>query len=420
MTISPPDVLRRLGAGEADRFGLSGGGMVACRVRRLVAREAASRAPRRDGGVTAAVRAGVVIERDRWGIPHVFADRTARPLLRLRLRDGAGPAVPAGLPPPQGAGPTGRGARAGRLAVGRASRDRRPEPDRPRTNSSGLPGEITTCSWTLLGGRQRAGSTHCGERLPIEFDLLDYRPEPWSPVDSLAIEGEFRWYLTGRFPVIVMPELAKRVLGDGPLYRDFLRGEADDESILPPERTLTSGATPRPAARATSARPPAIRTGHGQQQLGRGRADTDHDRQADGGQRPAHRVRRGLVLVRGPSLRRRSFNVAGMAYAGMPAVMFGRNERVAWGITNNICSLRDLYQEKTDPAHPGCFLYDGRWEPAHETARGHPASTGATPVAQTVRFSRNGPIVDEILPPPRRPDRPGRPASGWVPSTAAG
>src|SRR5260370_35504705 len=73
-----------------------------------------------------------------------------------------------------------------------------------------------------------------GDRLPIEFDLLDYRPEPWSPVDCLTIEGEFRWYLTGRFPVIAMPELAKRVLGDGPLYRAFLEGEADSESILPP------------------------------------------------------------------------------------------------------------------------------------------------------------------------------------------
>src|SRR5439155_25556074 len=25
----------------------------------------------------------------------------------------------------------------------------------------------------------------CGDKLPIEFDLLDYRPEPWTPVGSL-------------------------------------------------------------------------------------------------------------------------------------------------------------------------------------------------------------------------------------------
>ena len=42
--------------------------------------------------------------------------------------------------------------------------------------------------------------------------------------------AEFGWYLTGRFPVIVIPELVKRALGDGPHYRAFLQGEADDES----------------------------------------------------------------------------------------------------------------------------------------------------------------------------------------------
>ena len=68
---------------------------------------------------------------------------------------------------------------------------------------------------------------------PIEFDLLDYRPEPWLPLDSVAIWGEFRWYLTGRLPVIVLPELAKRTLGDAALYEAFLTPEAGDESILP-------------------------------------------------------------------------------------------------------------------------------------------------------------------------------------------
>ena len=51
-----------------------------------------------------------------------------------------------------------------------------------------------------------------------------------------------------------------------------------------------------------------------------------------------------------------SFDVTGMAYTGMPAIMFGRNRRVAWAITNNICSQRDLYEERTDPEHPGAFL----------------------------------------------------------------
>ncbi|MCS7047565.1 MAG: penicillin acylase family protein, partial [Gemmataceae bacterium] len=72
-----------------------------------------------------------------------------------------------------------------------------------------------------------------------------------------------------------------------------------------------------------------------------------------------------------------------------------------WGITNNICSLRDLYQERTDPAHPDCFLYDGRWDPA-ALRREEIRVRGAAAVVKTIRASRNGPIVDEVLPPPAR------------------
>ena len=53
------------------------------------------------------------------------------------------------------------------------------------------------------------------DNTPVEFALLDYHPEPWSPIDCIAIEVEFRWYLTGRFPIITIPELAKRTLGEG-------------------------------------------------------------------------------------------------------------------------------------------------------------------------------------------------------------
>jgi penicillin G amidase len=116
-----------------------------------------------------------------------------------------------------------------------------------------------------------------------------------------------------------------------------------------------------------------------------------------------------------------SFNVAGIAYAGTPAVMLGRTPQVAWGITNNICSQRDLYLERTDPAHPGCFLFDGRWEPARERQEVIQVK-GAQPVVKTIRSSRNGPIVDEVLPGPAREKGPvslrwlGAEPCGWLPA----
>src|SRR5262249_6516774 len=112
-------------------------------------------------------------------------------------------------------------------------------------------------------------------------------------------------------------------------------------------------------------------------------------------------------------------NVAGMTYVGMPAIMFGRSERVAWGMTNNICSIRDLYQEQTDPQNPNCFLFAGRAEQARELTETIRVK-GGDPVTRTIRFSRNGPVVNEILPLPDQQTGPvtlkwlGSHQGGWL------
>jgi penicillin amidase len=251
------------------------------------------------------------------------------------------------------------------------------------------------------------------DRPPIEFDLLDYRPEPWSPVDCLTIEGEFRWYLTGRFPVIAIPELAKRALGDGPLYRAFLHVEEDAESIVPPGSypPNRSGSQPIGAA----AGDPDEATGSNNWVLAGSRTTTGKPLVAT----DPHIAFDAVSCWYEAHLHGGSFHVAGTAYVGMPAILFGRTERVAWGCTNNLCSQRDLYQERTDPAHPECFLYDGRWEPArHREEVIH--VRGGDPVRKTIRYSRNGPIVDEVLPPAARQSGPvslrwlGASEGGWL------
>jgi penicillin amidase len=283
---------------------------------------------------------------------------------------------------------------------------------------------IAECEWQRLPDetRQLLAAFSAGinalmdqtrDRPPIELDLLDYRPEPWSPVDSLTIEVEFRWYLTGRFPVLVLPEMARQTLGDGPLYRAFLEVESDAESILP------AGTYPH-----SHSAPVAIGSAMNDPQEGEGSNNwvVAGSRTATGKPLLASDPHIALEAVScwyPLRLCGGSFHVAGMAYAGMPAVMFGRNERVAWGCTNNICSQRDLYQERTDPHHPNCFLFDGHWEPARRLEEVI-AVKGCPSVHKSIVFSRNGPIVNEVLPPPVRGGRPvslewlGAYEGGWL------
>ncbi len=229
--------------------------------------------------------------------------------------------------------------------------------------------------------------------LPVEFGLLDYQPEPWTPIDSLTIEVEFRWYLTGRFPVIVMPELVKRAVGEGPLFDAYCVAEADDESIMPP-----GSYAPQPRGEETIGRAngePQPATGSNNWVAAGSRTTTGKPLLAS----DPHIAFEAVSCWYMAHLHAGDYHVAGMTYAGMPTIMFGRNKHVAWGITNNICSQRDLYQEKTDPAHPGCFLYDTKWVPAREVEETIHIR-GEESIRKTIRYSHNGPLVDEVLPAP--------------------
>jgi penicillin amidase len=424
MKLSGKDMLNRLGRGERISAVATAAGLTRDEFDEWWRAETAARVPPATGTRRLADGVQAEIRRDAWGVPHVFAatdehlffafgyamaqDRLFQ--LDYLRRKGAGTLAevlgPEGLPLDTIARTVGFR----RIAEGQWER---------------MPDE-TRALLTAFTGGVNALIAESRERLPIEFDLLDYEPQPWSPVDSLVIAVEFRYYLTVRFPVIVVPELAKRTLGEGPLYEALLQGEADDECILPPGTYAT--------ARDGSDRVGRPLNGP----VGWPVGDPNEGQGSNNWVVAGCRTRSGKPLVASDPhiafaavscwyeahLSGGSFEVVGAGYAGIPALIFARTPRVAWGVTNNICSQRDLYQERTDPAHPGAFLYDGAWEPAREIVEEIRVRGGA-PVRKTVRFSRNGPIVDEILPDAARGTGPvalhwlGATDCGWLTSLLA-
>ena len=229
------------------------------------------------------------------------------------------------------------------------------------------------------------------DALPIEFALLNYEPELWTPLDSMAIWVEFRWYLTGRLPVIVLPELAKRHLATDDLYQAFLTPEADDESIVPHGAYPPARAGTYPVGGAVGG--PDDATGSNNWVVSGARSSSGVPLVAS----DPHIAFGSTGCWYQVHLHGAGFDVAGGGYVGVPGIFFGRNMKVAWGLTNNICSQRDLYQEKTDSDHPGAFMFDGEWDPAMEIVEEIEVKDGDT-VRLPVKFSRNRPIVDHLLP----------------------
>lgn len=102
-----------------------------------------------------------------------------------------------------------------------------------------------------------------------------------------------------------------------------------------------------------------------------------------------------MVHLTAPGIR-----VAGITAPGLPGVIIGHNERVAWGFTNVGPDVQDVYVEKFDPANPKRYQTPEGWQEVVvrseqiKVRKGFISSEYDT-VVQEVTVTRHGPIVFE-------------------------
>lgn len=90
------------------------------------------------------------------------------------------------------------------------------------------------------------------------------------------------------------------------------------------------------------------------------------------------------------------FNVVGYSFPGVPGVIIGHNDRIAWGVTNVGPDVQDLYIEKINPANPNQYEYMGKWEDM-ETVNEIIKVQGGDDVPLIVKLTRHGPIMTDVL-----------------------
>ena len=93
-----------------------------------------------------------------------------------------------------------------------------------------------------------------------------------------------------------------------------------------------------------------------------------------------------LVHLKAPGL-----NVSGAALPGIPCVISGHNEQIAWGVTNLQTDVLDIYGERLDEK-TGRYLFEGNLEQA-QLDRQVIRVRDAKPVTLEVWVTRHGPVV---------------------------
>ena len=228
-----------------------------------------------------------------------------------------------------------------------------------------------------------------GPVLPLEFWLTGAQPEPWTPADSVGWVKMMAWDLGGNFrnellrmslarslPLARIHQILPPYPGEQPpviadlkeLYGTLERDAVQLAQFAPDNDGLGSNNWVVAGARSASGKPLLANDPH----LGLTAPPVWYF---------AH------ISVPGT-------NVIGSTLPGVPGVILGHNERIAWGFTNTGPDVQDLYIEKLDAAG-GYLAPEGRraFQVIEETIR----VKGAAPEKLRVRISRHGPVISDVL-----------------------
>jgi penicillin amidase len=247
--------------------------------------------------------------------------------------------------------------------------------------------------------------------LGLEYSLLalngfdpNRRPEPWSPADSLAWGKAMAWDLGGNMDDEIYRANLYQLLG-AERAEEFLVDPPRDHPVILPSPAVGGLRLDTLRARIAEARA-LFGSGFGDERRGIGsnnwviggaRTETGMPLLANdphlGIQMPAIWYLVGLhCRTITPDC---PYNVAGYSLAGDPGIIIGHNYRIAWGVTNVNPDVQDLFIEKLNPANPNQYEVNGQWVDmtlVNETIN----VLNGEPVAITVRYTRNGPILDEV------------------------
>jgi penicillin G amidase len=256
-------------------------------------------------------------------------------------------------------------------------------------------------------------STH-SSKLPVEFRILGYAPKPWSPEDSVVVANSmvkdlnYHYFFDALDRERILAKLGPELTADLFVNRswhdrpptvmredlnepDTNKGDSDeDDEDDSPDNSVTQVSGPI---------------------LARGGLPTEglpvngsNDWVVSG----AHTVTGKPLLSNDMHLGHQmpnlwyeahlhsgTFDVAGVTLPGMPYVIVGHNQRIAWGFTNVGPTVTDVYIENFNAQ--GAYQTPSGWvQPENRAEVIH--VRGKADVTVDVKITRHGPVITELVP----------------------
>ncbi|RYU08419.1 penicillin acylase family protein [Nocardioides iriomotensis] len=270
--------------------------------------------------------------------------------------------------------------------------------------------------------------SHSPSEMSLEYSVLalnglDYAPEEWTPADSVAWLKAMSWDLRGNMEdEITRAVLAGRhseadiaelfppypydrhqpIVTQGAVVDGVYEGEATRPGTRKPARPALSGAVSEALADlkgGLDAMPELL--GHGKG-LGSNGWVVDGEHSTTGRPILANDPHLGISV---PGIWYQMglhcndvgdacpFDVTGYTFAGLPGVVIGHNQDIAWGFTNLGPDVTDLYLEKIEGQQ---YEYDGKLRDLDLRDETIEVLGRDEPFTFTVRSTRHGPLLSDV------------------------
>jgi penicillin amidase len=233
--------------------------------------------------------------------------------------------------------------------------------------------------------------------LPLEFTILGFKPAPWTPADSIVWAKAMAWDLGGNWDAELLRAKLIQAVGEekaaelAPPYPEsaplIVPPDAGDYASLELEHLVEASAGLRDLLAA------------GLPGLGSNNWVVAGSKSTSGQPLLANDMHLGLQM---PSIWYEvhlvggGLDVEGYSFPGVPGIVVGHNEYIAWGVTNLGPDVQDLYIEKVNPANPDQYEYEGQWQNM-EIIEEVIEVSGQDPVVERVQVTRHGPIITPVV-----------------------
>ena len=226
--------------------------------------------------------------------------------------------------------------------------------------------------------------------LPVEFQLLKFSPQPWTPEDTLAwiqvmsmdLCANWEQELTrGEMLEKVSPEVAELLHlyqregactvppgESSKLVLDGLRELFQEARGFLPNSGLPGGSNAWVVS--------GSRTRSGKPLLAS----------------DPHLVGRVPSIWYESRLVSPELDVRGASFPGVPFIVIGSSPKVGWGVTNSYADTQDLYMERFSPDDPALYQTENGWERV-SVRRERIVVRGAEDHVEEVECTRHGPIL---------------------------